>query len=117
MAIPIALQLYSVRGEVGKDVAAALKSVAEIGYQGAEPWGYDGSSLSWQDHDCHEIRRMYGDNNLTCCGIHLATVALQGDNLQRTVEFNRVLGNNFLIVAADKQRMSSRESIMELAGI
>ena len=29
--IPIALQLYSVRGEVQKDLAATLKSVAEIG--------------------------------------------------------------------------------------
>jgi sugar phosphate isomerase/epimerase len=40
-----------------------------------------------------------------------------GDNLQRTVELNQTLGNRFLIVRMDKQRMSSVEGISELARI
>lgn len=115
--IPIALQLYSVRGEVQKDLAATLKSVAEIGYVGAEPWGYDGAVLEWMGHTPAAIRGMYDDSGLVCCGFHLATAALMGDNLARTIEMNQVLGNSFLIVAADKPRMSSRETIMELADI
>jgi sugar phosphate isomerase/epimerase len=116
-SIPIGLQLFSVRGECARDLPAALKAVAEIGYAGAEPWGYNGESLQWQGHSAQDIRRMYDDNGLTCCGIHLSTGALLGDNLARTIEFNRTLGNRFLIVAADKQRMSSSEGIRELAGI
>ncbi|NCO37427.1 MAG: hypothetical protein AUJ96_33815 [Armatimonadetes bacterium CG2_30_66_41] len=115
--IPIALQLYSVRGDVENDLAATLKSVADLGYVGAEPWGYGGESLDWMGHACQDIRAMYDDNGLTCCGIHLATGALMGDNLARTIEFNRALGNNFLIIAADKPRMSAVDTIMELAGI
>lgn len=115
-SIPIGLQLFSVRGECEKDLAATLKSVAEIGYVGAEPWGYAGDILEWQGHSAQDIRAMYDDNGLTCCGIHLATVAL-ADNLPRTVEFNKILGNKFLVIAADKQRMSSLETIEELAGI
>ncbi|MBV9865617.1 MAG: sugar phosphate isomerase/epimerase [Abitibacteriaceae bacterium] len=115
-SIPIALQLFSVRGECN-DLPATLKAVADIGYQGAEPWGYNGSSLEWQGHHCQEIRRMYDDNGLICCGIHLATDALRGDNLQRTIEFNQTLGNRFLVIAADKQRMDSRQTILELAQI
>jgi sugar phosphate isomerase/epimerase len=115
--IPIGLQLYAVRGEVARDLPAALKAIAEIGYQGAEPWGYNGDSLEWQGHSAQDIRKMYDDNGLTCCGIHLSTGALQGDNLARTVEFNKTLGNRFLIVAMDKNRMSSRAGILELAGI
>ena len=117
MSIPIGLQLYSVRGECEKDLPATLKAVADIGYVGAEPWGYNGDSLDWQNHSSRDIRQMYDDNGLTCCGIHLSTGALLGDNLQRTIEFNQTLGNNFLIVAMDKNRMSSREGIMELARI
>jgi sugar phosphate isomerase/epimerase len=49
--------------------------------------------------------------------MHLATSALLGDNLARTIELNQVLGNNFLIVAADGKRMAKRDTIMELAGI
>ncbi len=117
MTIPIGLQLFSVRGECEKDLPAALKAVADCGYAGAEPWGYDGSSLEWKGHHCRDIRRLYDDNGLACCGIHLSTGALLGDNLSRTIEFNRTLGNPFLIVAMDKQRMSSVEGINELAGI
>lgn len=115
--IPIGLQLFSVRGEVSKDLPATLKSVAEIGYVGAEPWGYGGESLSWMGHSAQDIRKMYDDNGLKACGIHLATSALLGDNLARTIEFNQILGNNFLIIAADKPRMSAVNTIMELAGI
>jgi sugar phosphate isomerase/epimerase len=115
--IPIALQLYSVRGEVEQDLPATLKGVADLGYAGAEPWGYGGESLGWMGHSAADIRAMHDDNGLVCCGIHLATGALLGDNLARTVEFNRILGNRFLIIAADKPRMSARDSILELAGI
>jgi sugar phosphate isomerase/epimerase len=116
-AIPIALQLYSVRGECEQDLAACLEAVADIGYVGAEPWGYNGEKLEWLGHPVVDVRRMFDDHGLTCCGIHLMTGALLGDNLQRTIELNQTLGNRFLIVAADKPRMSSRATIMELAGI
>jgi sugar phosphate isomerase/epimerase len=67
-------------------------------------------------HSAKDIRKMYDDNGIKCCGIHLATVALQ-ENIERTIEFNKILGNNFLIIAMDKTRMSSVAGIAELAGI
>ncbi len=116
-SIPIGLQLFSVRGEVKNDLAATLEAVADLGYVAAEPWGYSGEELQWMGHPAADIRAMYDDNGLTCCGFHLATGALMGDNLARTVEMNRILGNRFLIIAADKQRTSSIEGVRELAGI
>ena len=71
--IPIGLQLFSVRGEVARDLPATLKAVADIGYQGAEPWGYGGEALAWQGHSAQDIRRLYDDHGLTCCGLHLST--------------------------------------------
>jgi sugar phosphate isomerase/epimerase len=115
--IPIALQLYSVRGEVQKDLAATLAATADIGYVGAEPWGYGGDKVEWMGWSADELCGMFDDNGLTCCGFHISTDALLGDNLARTIELNQVLGNRFLIVAADKPRMSARNTIMELAGI
>ena len=115
--VPIGLQLFSVRGEVQKDLASTLQSVAEIGYVAAEPWGYRGEALEWMGHKPKEIRKMYDDSGLACCGFHLATDALLGDNLERTIETNQVLGNKYLIVAADKQRTSQLETTLELADI
>ncbi|MFH1567689.1 MAG: TIM barrel protein [Gemmatimonadota bacterium] len=114
---PIGLQLFSVRGEVQRDLSGALAGVARIGYGAAEPWGYGGEELKWQGHGAAEIRRMYDDSGLQCCGFHLATGALLGDNLARTIEMNQMLGNRYLIIAMDKERMSARGTIMELAGI
>jgi len=115
--IPIALQLYSVRGECQKDLPATLKAVADLGYEGVEPWGYGGEGLEWMGFRGPEIRQMLDDNGLTCCGIHLSTGALLGDNLARTIELNQQLGNRFLIIAADSQRMAAVDTILELAGI
>ena len=114
--VPIALQLFSVRGEVSRNLPATLKSVFDIGYVGAEPWGYSGDKLEWMGWKPKALRALFDDRNLKCCGMHLSTSALLGDNLKRTIEINQILGNHFLIIAADKQRMSSLDTIMELAG-
>ncbi|MBI2300691.1 MAG: sugar phosphate isomerase/epimerase [Armatimonadetes bacterium] len=114
--IPVGLQLYSVRGEVQQDLPAALAGTAACGYVGAEPWGYPGDKLEWMGHSAQAIRKLYDDHGLACCGMHLAPVALS-DNLDRTIEMNQILGNRFLIIAADPQRMKARETIAELAGI
>jgi sugar phosphate isomerase/epimerase len=115
--IPIALQLFSVRGECSKDLPATLKAAAKTGYVGVEPWGYGGEKVEWMGFAAKDLRTMLDDNGLACCGIHLGTGALLGDNLARTIELNKTLGNRFLIIAADKPRMSAVETIKELAGI
>ncbi len=113
----LGLQLYSVRGECSKDLAATLKAVADIGYVGVEPYGYQGDAVAWLGHEAKAVRAMLDDCGLKCCGMHIATGALLGDNFARTVELNQILGNRFLIVAADGPRTKSVEGIAELAGI
>ena len=113
----IGVQLFCVRGECQRSLPETLKEAAKMGYEGAEPWGYGGDSLAWMKHSAQDIRKMYDGCGLVCCGIHLSTGALLGDNMARTIEFNRILGNRFLIIAMDKQRMSTRAGVRELAGI
>ena len=115
--IPIGLQLFAVRGECARDLPATLEGAAQAGYEGVEPWGYNGDRVEWMGQSAPDLRRRLDDNGLRCCGMHLSTGALLGDNLKRTIELNQTLGNRFLIVAMDKQRMSSVEGIRELAGI
>jgi sugar phosphate isomerase/epimerase len=116
-SVRIGLQLYSVRAEVARDLPSTLRAVAGIGYQGAEPWGYCGEAVAWQGYPAQTLRGLYDDNGLICCGLHLSTDALLRDNLARTIEFNKILGNRFLIVAMDQRRMASRSGALELAGL
>jgi sugar phosphate isomerase/epimerase len=113
----IGYQLYTVRGECERDLDAAIAAIARMGYQGVEPWGYDGQESSWRGRPGTEIRRALDAAGISCCGMHITTAALQGDRLRRTVEFNGILGNRFLVIAMDEQRMKSRAGIAELAGI
>ena len=107
--IPIGLQLYSVRNECAKDLPAVLAAVAAMGYQGVEFAGYHGRGAA-------ELRGLLDDNGLKCCGTHLAIDALTGGELDRTVEFNRTLGNEFLIVASLPDGMlSGRQRCLETA--
>lgn len=115
--VPIGLQLFSVRGECSKNLPATIEAVAKLGYKAVEPWGYAGDKVEWMGLSARALRTLLDDHGLACCGIHMATQAFLGDNLARTIELNRELGNRFLIIAADSKRMSAVATIHELAGI
>lgn len=109
--IPIGLQLYSVREDAAKDLAGVLRSVAGMGYEGVEFAGYYG-------HSAADVRKMLDDNGLKCCGGHLGLDTLLGDALPATIEFQRTLGNIYLIVPGFAgSRTSSKAAWLETAGI
>jgi len=89
--IPIALQLYSIREDCAKDFAGTVKAVAEMGYDGVEFAGYYGL-------EAKEIKKILDDLGLKVAGTHTGINTLLGDELQKTVEFNKILGNKYLIV-------------------
>ncbi len=89
--IPIGVQLYSVRDFIKNDVPGTLASIKKLGYDGVEFAGY-------YDLDAKALRKILDDNGLKACGTHITVQTLLGDQLEKTVEFNRILGNRFLIV-------------------
>lgn len=89
--IPIGLQLYSVRGECQKDFVGTVAKVAQMGYQGVEFAGY----YNWP---AAKVRKLLDDNGLKCCGTHAGLTTLLGDEFERTVEFNKTIGNKYLVV-------------------
>ena len=93
--IPFGLQLYSIRhtcqADAGRNFPAVAAELARMGYQGLEFAGYHGWSAA-------DLRRILDDNSLACCGAHVGIDSLLGDELQKSVEFHRALGNRLLIV-------------------
>ena len=109
--LPIGLQLYSVRDDCARDLPGVLAAVARMGYAGVEFAGYYG-------HTAPELRRMLDDNGLVCCGTHTGLDTILGDALDKTIEFNRTLGNPFLIVPGlPGARTQSRAAWLETAGL
>ena len=73
-----------------KDLPGVLEAVAKIGFEGVEFAGYHGRTAQ-------ELRTMLDANGLKCCGTHTGWNTLQGDELKKTVEYNKTIGNTFLI--------------------
>lgn len=107
--IPIGLQLYSVRQDCAKDLPGVLEAVAKMGYQGVEFAGYHG-------HTAEQLRKLLDQNGLVCCGTHTGLNTLTGDNFEKTVEFNKTLGNPYLIVPGlPHDKVASRQAVIDTA--
>jgi sugar phosphate isomerase/epimerase len=89
--IPVGVQVYSVRDIAAKDLAGTLAKIAALGYEGVEFAGYYG-------HNAKDIRKMLDDNNIVCCGTHTQYADLSDEKLAATLEFNKILGNKYVIV-------------------
>ena len=110
-AIPIGLQLYSIREDCANDLAGTLAAVAKMGYAGVEFAGY-------YDHSAEDIRRMLDDLGLKCCGAHLGLPTVMDDQLAATMDFNETIGNPYLVVPGlPEECRSSREAWLRTAGV
>jgi sugar phosphate isomerase/epimerase len=99
-SIPVAVQLYSVRQIAAKDLPGVLAQVAKLGYKGVEFAGYHG-------HEAPAVRKMLDENGLKAAGTHIGLDALLGDNLPKTLEFNKIIGNKNLIVPSMPRKYST----------
>lgn len=91
--VPIALQVYSVREYASKDLRGTLKRIAEIGYKGVEFAGYYGN-------EAKDVRKWLDEAGLQAISTHLGVPSLLEGQFEKTVEFEKTLGNKRLIVAS-----------------
>jgi sugar phosphate isomerase/epimerase len=91
--IPIAVQLYSVRGDCKKDFDAALEQVAAMGFEGVEFAGY----YTYADR-APDLRKRLDALKLKAAGTHIGLETLEGDALERTIDFHQAIDCRFLVV-------------------
>ena len=83
--LPLAVQLWSVRDEVAKDVPATLAALAKIGYDGIETAGLANASAAvWT--------KALADNGLRVAGAHVGIDTLLGDNFNKTTDEYLAIG-------------------------
>lgn len=107
----IALQLYSVRDDCARDFEGTLKAVAEMGYEGVEFAGY-------YERSAESIKKTLDKLGLKVAGTHISLDSLLGDEFGKTVEFNRILENRFLIVPwLPEEKLNSEPKCLETASL
>ncbi len=107
--IPVGLQLWTVRTECEKDFPGTIARVAKMGYKGVEFAGF-------YERSAKDIRKMLDDNGLLCSGSHTAYDLLSNEKLAATMEFNRTIGNKFVIVPyLERKQLTTKAAWLEKA--
>ena len=92
--LPIGVEIYTVREPFNDDPAATLRRVREMGYDGVE--FYDTN----YNKSPELLRGLLEENGLRCYGILTNWEHLQPDTIQKTLEYNRILGNRTLAIGS-----------------
>jgi len=101
--IPVGLQLWTVRTECAKDFPGTIAKVAKMGYKGVEFAGF-------YERSAKDVHKMLDDNGLLCFGSHTAYDLLSNEKLAATMEYNRTIGNKFVIVPwLDRKQLKTKE--------
>jgi sugar phosphate isomerase/epimerase len=78
--LQIALELYTVRDETGRDFSGTLRRVAQIGYAGVEFAGYG-------DLTSKEMSALLAETGLRAAATHLGIDALQDPQLDASIRY------------------------------
>jgi sugar phosphate isomerase/epimerase len=95
---PIGLELYSVRGELSRDLPNTLKTVAGFGYEVVE---FYSPYFKWTPAYAKEVRARLDDLGLRCYSTHNGFESFStGENLARAIELNQILGTRCVVLAS-----------------
>jgi sugar phosphate isomerase/epimerase len=97
--IPIGLELYSVRGELAKDLPNTLRTVAKQGYNLVE---FYAPYFQWTFPRAKEVRALLDDLGMKCWSTHNSGPGSinGGETMARAIELNQILGSKILVQAS-----------------
>src|SRR5437660_11466628 len=86
--VPVGLELYSVRGELAKDLVGTVRAVARMGYEVVE---FYAPYFNWTPEYAKEVRRLLDDLGIRCHSTHNNTPSFTKGGLPKASELNRIL--------------------------
>ena len=90
MKFPIALQLYSVRDFIEKDLIGTLKAIKEYGYEGVELAGLCGRTAE-------ELKKILDDVGLTAISAHVGFHEMRQD-MEKVISDYKLLGCKYIAI-------------------
>src|SRR5687768_16327848 len=95
--IPVGLELYSVRGDLVKDLPGTVRAVAKMGYQVVE---FYGPYYSWTTEQAKDVRKLLDDLGIKCPSTHNPRAAISADGIAKAIELNQIIGSKYIIVSS-----------------
>jgi sugar phosphate isomerase/epimerase len=95
--VPIGIELYSVRGELQKDLWGTVRSVAKMGYQVVE---FYSPYFQWPPEQAKEVRKVLDDLGIKCLSTHNSATAISAENIAKAIDLNKTIGSKYIIIAS-----------------
>ena len=95
--VPIGIELYSVRGEMKKDIPTAVRTVAKMGYQVVE---FYSPYYSWTIDGAKELRKLMDDVGIRCLSTHNSNTVFTPEGLPKAIELNQIIGSKYIVMAS-----------------
>jgi sugar phosphate isomerase/epimerase len=95
--VPVGLELYSVRGDLAKDLMGTVAAVGKMGYQVVE---FYAPYLTWTPEMARNIRKVLDDSGLKCPSTHNNGPSFTPEGLKKAIELNQIIGSTSIIMAS-----------------
>jgi sugar phosphate isomerase/epimerase len=125
-AVPVGLELYSVRDALKQDPEATLRAVSQMGYQAVE---FYAPYFEWTESQAKQTRKLLDDLGMRCYSTHNDADFLEPKNINRARDFNLILGSKYVVLAwsdpksgadgwkAIADKLNSAAEILEPSGL
>jgi sugar phosphate isomerase/epimerase len=101
--VPVGLELYSVRGELAKDLLGTVAAVGAMGYKVVE---FYAPYLAWTPATATSVRKVLDDSGLVCRSTHNNGPSFTPEGMKKAIELNQIIGSKYLIMASAPQASS-----------
>lgn len=112
--IPIGLELYSVRGELARDLPGTLRRVSKIGYEAVE---FYAPYFDWTPAYAREVRSQMNDLGLRCLSTHNHIASFTpGEGMAKAIELNHIIGARQVVMSMAPKGTDTAEDWKKLCG-
>ena len=96
-AIPVGLELYSVREELKRDPENTVRAVAQVGYQCVE---FYAPYFEWNETQAKQMKKLMDELGVRCYSTHNDYASLAPDKINRARDLNLILGCKYVVMAS-----------------
>jgi len=93
-AIPVGLELYSVREGLKKDLEGTVRAVGQMGYQCVE---FYAPYFEWSESQTRQMRKLLDDLGVRCYSTHNDEKYFSPENINRARDMNLILGTKYMV--------------------
>jgi sugar phosphate isomerase/epimerase len=113
-AIPVGLELYSVRDELAKDLPGTVRGVAKMGYQCVE---FYAPYYQWGLDYARQVRNELDSLGVRCYSTHNSLESLKPDGINKAIELNQAIGSHFIVLAHPGENISDLDGWKRIADL